>query len=57
MVEPGEYKQVTVQVIAQSKEFAEVTGEIEVGAQLVIGDTFVLKSEVGKEEMGGGHSH
>ncbi len=54
---PGEYKLIPVQVLGRSREFAEVTGEIGVGDQVAVGDTFVLKSEVGKEEMGGGHSH
>ncbi len=54
---PGEYKQVTVQVLGKSREFAEVMGAITIGDKVAVGDTFVLKSEVGKEEMGGGHSH
>jgi membrane fusion protein, heavy metal efflux system len=54
---PGEYKMIQVQVQGKSREFAEITGEISTGAKVIVGDTFVLKSEVGKEEMGGGHSH
>ena len=54
---PGEYKLVPVQVRGKTREFAEVTGAISVGDMVAVGDTFVLKSEVGKEEMGGGHSH
>ncbi len=54
---PGEYRLVAVQVLGRSREFAEVTGAISIGDRVAIGDTFVLKSEVGKEEMGGGHSH
>lgn len=54
---PGEYKLIPVQVLRKSREYAEVTGEIAMGDRVAVGDTFVLKSEVGKEEMGGGHSH
>ncbi|MCH7994719.1 MAG: efflux RND transporter periplasmic adaptor subunit [Planctomycetes bacterium] len=54
---PGEYKLVPVLVLGKSREFAEVTGAISIGDKVAVGDTFVLKSEVGKEEMGGGHSH
>ncbi|MFQ5464182.1 MAG: efflux RND transporter periplasmic adaptor subunit [Phycisphaerae bacterium] len=54
---PGEYKLVEVHVLGKSREFAEVTGALSVGDQIAVGDTFVLKSEVGKHEMGGGHSH
>jgi len=54
---PGEYKLVAVQVLRKSRQFAEVTGAISVGDKVAVGDTFVLKSEVGKEAMGGGHSH
>ena len=54
---PGEYQLVPVQVLRKSREFAEVTGAIALGDKLAVGDTFVLKSEAGKEEMGGGHSH
>ncbi|MEZ6082696.1 MAG: efflux RND transporter periplasmic adaptor subunit [Phycisphaerae bacterium] len=54
---PGEYKLVPVQVLGKSRKFAEVTGAISIGDKVAVGDTFVLMSEVGKEEMGGGHSH
>lgn len=54
---PGEYKLIRVLVLGKSREFAEVTGAISVGDKVAVGDTFVLKSEVGKAEMGGGHSH
>ncbi len=57
LTEPGEYKLVPVQVLGKSREFAEVTGAISLGDKVAVGDTFVLKSEIGKEEMGGGHSH
>ncbi len=54
---PSEYKLVPVKILGRSHEFAEVTGAIVVGDEVAVGDTFVLKSEVGKGEMGGGHSH
>ena len=54
---PGEYTLVPVQVLRKSRQFAEVMGAISVGDKIAVGDTFVLKSEVGKEAMGGGHSH
>ncbi len=53
----GEYKRVPVRVLAKSREFAEVSGAVSVGDQVIIGDTFVLKSEAGKDEMGEGHEH
>jgi len=57
IVEPGEYQLVPVEVRGKNREFAEVTGELSVGDQVVVGDTFVLKSEAGKGEMGEGHEH
>ena len=54
---PGEYKLVPVQVLGKSREFAAVTGAISIGDKVAVGDTFVLKSEAAKGEMGGGHSH
>jgi len=56
-VGPGAYKLVRVQVLGKSREFAEVTGAIAVGDQIAVGDTFVLKSEAGKGEMGERHEH
>lgn len=53
----GEFRQVPVRVVAQSKEFAQVTGELRAGMRIAVGDTFVLKSEAGKEGMGEGHAH
>ena len=55
--EPGEYEQVTVQLLEQSREFAEVTGALAVGDHVVVSDVFVLKSEAGKAHMGEGHQH
>jgi len=57
VVGPGEYKRIDVQVLKKSREFAEVTGAIAIGDKVVVGDTFVLKSEIGKGEMGEGHEH
>lgn len=53
----GKFRQVPVQIVAQSKAFAQVTGDLQPGARIAVGDTFVLKSEVGKKAMGGGHGH
>jgi multidrug efflux pump subunit AcrA (membrane-fusion protein) len=57
VVGDGEYRQARVRVVAQSKEFAQIAGELRPGVRVAVGDTFILKSEVGKEAMGGGHSH
>jgi len=56
-MDPGEFQMIPVQVRGRSKEFAWVEGDLRVGDSVAIGDTFVLKSEAAKEEMGGGHSH
>ena len=53
----GEYEVVAVEVLHASEDFAEVQGALAEGDVVAAGDTFVLKSEAGKEEMGGGHSH
>lgn len=50
----GEYRIVPVQVVGQSREFAEVTGAIAVGDMIAVGDTFMLKSEANKGQMGEG---
>lgn len=55
--EPGVFRMLPVKVGGQSKEFALVSGDLRAGDLVAIGDTFVLKSESAKEEMGGGHSH
>lgn len=55
--EPGEFRMVPVRVRGRSKETVWVEGELRAGDEVAIGDTFVLKSEAAKEEMGGGHSH
>jgi len=48
----GEYRVVPVQILGRSREFAEVTGELAVGDEIAVGDTFVLKSEANKDQMG-----
>ncbi|GEM_PF-789922 len=53
----GEYRQVPVGVVARSREFVQVSGPLQAGVRVVVGDTFMLKSEAGKSAMGGGHSH
>lgn len=57
VIEEGVYEPVPVQVTARSQEFAEVTGGLAPDDQVVVGETFILKSEMGREAMGGGHSH
>lgn len=52
-----EYEVVPVTVLHESKDFVEVQGPLKEGDLVATGDTFVLKSEAGKEDMGGGHSH
>ena len=53
----GAFRQIPVQIVAQSKQFAQIAGALQPGARVAVGDTFILKSEAGKEAMGGGHSH
>ena len=55
--EPDTFLVVPVQVHGESKEHAIVTGDLRAGDLVAIGDTFLLKSEAAREEMGGGHSH
>ncbi|HOQ88462.1 MAG TPA: efflux RND transporter periplasmic adaptor subunit, partial [Phycisphaerae bacterium] len=57
VIEEGVFEAVPVQVTARSQEFAEVTGGLAPDDQVVVGETFILKSEMGREAMGGGHSH
>jgi multidrug efflux pump subunit AcrA (membrane-fusion protein) len=54
--EEGAYEVVAVTVLHQSADFVEVQGPLEEGDLVSVGDTFVLKSEAAKEDMGG-HSH
>lgn len=53
----GAYQEVPIEMIAQSKEFAQIAGDLPPGASVAVGDTFILKSEAGKGHMGEGHSH
>ncbi len=55
--EPGEYEMVSVTVIAESNEFAEITGPLQPGDRLVAGDTFILKSQANQEALAGDHDH
>lgn len=57
VVEEGVFEQVAIEVLHASDDFAEIHGLLEEGDLVAAGDTFVLKSEAGKEQMGGGHSH
>lgn len=57
ILEDGVFRQLPVQVLRASDEFAEIRGDLHEGDHVAAGDTFVLKSEVGKAEMGGGHHH
>ncbi len=57
ILEPGEFKAIPVIVLSQSKDFAEVQGVLQPGDPIIVGDTFVLKSELDKKEMGEGHGH
>jgi len=54
VIKPGEFEQLSVRVVAKSKGFAEVTGNLKVGDELATGDTFILKSVANKEQMGEG---
>lgn len=56
-LEPGRYEMVSVNVLTESNDFAEVTGDLQPGDQLVTGDTFILKSHANKEELVGDHDH
>ncbi|MBX7257350.1 MAG: efflux RND transporter periplasmic adaptor subunit [Candidatus Hydrogenedentes bacterium] len=56
-LEEGEFKAVPVSVLHTSDTFTEVQGDLNEGDRIAAGDVFVLKSEAGKESMGGGHSH
>ena len=56
-LERGRYEMVPVTVLTQSNDFAEVTGVLQPGDQLVTGDTFILKSQANKENLVGDHDH
>ena len=57
ILEPGEFKAIPVIVLNRSKDFAEVQGALQPGDPIIVGNTFVLKSELDKKEMGEGHGH
>lgn len=57
VVGPGEYEQVPVRILSRSREFTGIDSELTDGDRVVIGDTFILKSEAGQGEMGEGHHH
>ncbi len=54
---PGEFHAVPVTLLHASQTHTEVQGALADGDRVAAGDIFVLKSEAGKESMGGGHSH
>jgi len=54
VIKRGEYEQVPVRVLSQSQEFSGIESELTDGDQVVIGDTFILKSVANKEQMGEG---
>lgn len=56
-LEEGEFQAVPVSVLHTSDTLTEVQGKLSEGDRIAAGDIFVLKSEAGKESMGGGHSH
>ena len=56
-VAPGRFRMVPVQIRDKSRTYALVVGELRVGDEVVMGDTFLLKSEAARGKMGEGHSH
>lgn len=56
VVEKGVFEAVSVQVIATSEESAEIKGNLRPNDTVVIGETFVLKSELGRKDLTGGHA-
>lgn len=52
-----EYEMVPVTILREGRSLVEVSGGLQAGMVLATGDLFILKSEAGKEAMGGGHSH
>ena len=52
-----EFKAVPVSILHSSRNLTEVQGELAEGDRVAVGEIFILKSELGKESMGGGHSH
>jgi cobalt-zinc-cadmium efflux system membrane fusion protein len=58
-VKEGErrYERRTLRIGARTPDLVEILEGLSEGDQVVIEGAFILKSEVAKEEMGGGHSH
>lgn len=58
-VKEGErrYERRSLRIGAKTPDFIEILGGLSEGDQVVIDGAFLLKSEVAKEELGGGHSH
>lgn len=57
VVGEGRFQSIPVTVVNQTKDYAEVRGDLHEGDRLATGDIFILKSELGKESLGSGHSH
>ncbi|MEZ4266434.1 MAG: efflux RND transporter periplasmic adaptor subunit [Myxococcota bacterium] len=58
-VKEGErrYERRALRIGARTPDLVEILEGLSEGEQVVIEGAFILKSEVAKEEMGGGHSH
>ena len=54
---PGVYEQRAVRLGHRSGGFAEVLSGLQAGEQVVVAGSFLLKTEVSRESLGGGHSH
>ncbi len=54
---PGTYEQRAVRLGHRSGGFAEVLSGLEVGEQVVVAGSFLLKTEASRESLGGGHTH
>lgn len=61
VVEEGTFEPVPVQVQSKTKELAEIRGDLQPDDMVVIGETFVLKSELRREGLSSaghaGHGH
>lgn len=53
----GRFQSIPVAVVNQTKDYAEIRGDLHEGDLLATGDIFILKSELSKESLGSGHSH
>jgi len=54
---PGVFERRPVELGPPSGDVVEVLAGVEVGAEVAVAGTFVLKSALRKDELGGGHSH